>query len=491
MKTNIYIIILLLTIQVFTYAQYSRVSENDTLVRIGSTVITTDDYLRRAEYTIRPPYCKGDGGIDKKIVLNSLIAEKLIALEAKNKEDNIYKNSFFTDFIKGRKEQLMRQILGYTEGPAKVIPDSVEIKKEFANSCKTYKVKFLIVDNESAIKASDSMKAGNSFEKLYYDIMGNDSLQSKEIEWKSPEDDNIKNALYSREIKKSDIIGPIEISDTTSIILKVEGWKEQVLLTDKDIRDRLDEVKEKIVEKKGNEIYSEFIQKVMDGKSLLFNKENYPKLLRATDPYYIISSDKKKESFLDMAFEKPGKGLISENIDDIKTLPVFTLDGKTWTTEDLENEMRSHPLVFRKKKFTRKEYPELFKLAVADLIRDKYLTEIAYKRNYDTIEYVKRQTEMWEDASSALFEKYKMLANADTTGKNWMYTIEQYMEPLTDSLIQKYSGIIEINTDLFNKIKLTRIDLVTLEPGTPYPVYVPSFPMLTTKNKIDYGRKLK
>ena len=61
----------------------------DVLARVGDRVITTQDFIRRAEYTIRPDYCRQSNYIHKKIVLNSLIAEKLIAIEMSEKKDEL------------------------------------------------------------------------------------------------------------------------------------------------------------------------------------------------------------------------------------------------------------------------------------------------------------------------------------------------------------------------------------------------------------------
>ena len=58
-----------------------------------------------------------------------------------------------------------------------------------------------------------------------------------------------------------------------------------------------------------------------------------------------------------------------------------------------------------------------------------------------------------------------------------------------DSLKQKYSNEILINTDLLDSIKLTRIDLYAYKKGVPYPFVVPSFPILTNKHTIDFGQK--
>ena len=59
----------------------TSVPEEVILARVGEKLITIQDFIRRSEYTIRPDYCRQDNYIHKKIVLNSLIAEKLTSLE--------------------------------------------------------------------------------------------------------------------------------------------------------------------------------------------------------------------------------------------------------------------------------------------------------------------------------------------------------------------------------------------------------------------------
>ena len=59
----------------------------DVLAQVGNKIITKQDFIRRAEYTIRPDYCRQSNYIHKKIILNSLIAEKLTALEMEDKDE--------------------------------------------------------------------------------------------------------------------------------------------------------------------------------------------------------------------------------------------------------------------------------------------------------------------------------------------------------------------------------------------------------------------
>jgi len=61
------------------------------LARIGDVTISLGEFMRRSEMTIRPPYCSGDNNLHKKIVINSLIAEKMLALEAGEDNDLAYR----------------------------------------------------------------------------------------------------------------------------------------------------------------------------------------------------------------------------------------------------------------------------------------------------------------------------------------------------------------------------------------------------------------
>ena len=55
----------------------------------------------------------------------------------------------------------------------------------------------------------------------------------------------------------------------------------------------------------------------------------------------------------------------------------------------------------------------------------------------------------------------------------------------------KYDDRIEVNVEEFNKIKLTRIDMIVMQERVPFPVMVPSFPQLTTDYHLDYGKILE
>ena len=58
---------------------------NNLLTPIGDREITVNDFIKRCEYVPRPNYCKNNNYVHKTIALNSLIAEKLLAIEYEKK----------------------------------------------------------------------------------------------------------------------------------------------------------------------------------------------------------------------------------------------------------------------------------------------------------------------------------------------------------------------------------------------------------------------
>ena len=128
------------------------------LARVGDREITVRDFLERAEYTIRAPYCKGSSNVEKNIVLNTLIAEKLLAIEA-DQSSALLKSLGFQDFLAGRREQKMRELLYQSEGEAKVRLDTSEVQRLYSVAGRTYRIECYPAD--AGPRASPAKGTGN------------------------------------------------------------------------------------------------------------------------------------------------------------------------------------------------------------------------------------------------------------------------------------------------------------------------------------------
>jgi len=89
-------------------------SEEKIIARIGDKSISFQEFISRAEFTVRPRIFNS-----KISVLNNLVAEKLIALDA-GKNDKLSQSEQFQAYIKGIQEQHMREQLFYQEAYNKV-----------------------------------------------------------------------------------------------------------------------------------------------------------------------------------------------------------------------------------------------------------------------------------------------------------------------------------------------------------------------------------
>ena len=149
-------------------------SDNQVLVTIGNRTITKNEFIKRAEYTIRPAFCKGDNPIHKKIILNSLIAEKLMAIEI---EENFLTDNYTTNIIEGIKEQKMRETLLNEEVYSLIEIDSSLVNLHLNYALRKYEVEYLSFNNDQMAVSVDSLfKHGFSFEEVAYNYLGLDEI---------------------------------------------------------------------------------------------------------------------------------------------------------------------------------------------------------------------------------------------------------------------------------------------------------------------------
>lgn len=466
------------------------------LAKVGDKTITVREFYERAEFTIRPNYAKGDSELEKKIILNSLIAEKLLALE-RGANSSIHNQAEFKRIMDGRKEQIMRQVLFHEEGYSKVEIDSVEFVKEYQLSGRTYDVEFINFDmlEEAEFVAGQLRSDTVSFSQIYFELTGNNNVPKHSIVWNSPEYKEVSDILFKGDVKDNQVFGPIKLPDSY-LVFKVTGWTDKPAITQTEQMKRYKNVNDKLRVEKGTQQYIKFIRKVMAGKKIEFDKNTFNKLAKIMAPLYKNDREESEESFAARNLDKNvdmDKTVIEvqDNINSILDEALFTIDGEIWTVGMYEEERKKHPLVFPSKDVGGKKFARHLKMAIVDLIQDKYLTEVAYERGYDKTFITQRVTNMWSDALISFYEQIQLIkeegAPRDFTYKN----IDTFFKPHIDKLQKKYSDVIEVNVEEFKKIKLTKIDFLALQKNVPYPIIVPSFPQITTDYHLDYGKKMK
>ena len=471
--------------------------EEQILARVGDRTISVNEFIKRAEYTIRPNYVKLDYYINKKIILNSLIAEKLFALEEEN-QSQLMQNERFQAFIKGRMEQTMRNFMYQSEAKDKVHISDEELKQMYKLAGRKYKIHYFSVSDSSDV--NEVTKKLNekplSFDNLYRELTGTSEVPQKEIAWDSKENTRIMEALFSGELKKDQVLSPVRLEDGHYLFIKINGWTDSQILNDEGIKQRLKDVREKLIRDKADLIWAQQVAAVMRGKEIVFYEDTFFKLVDLMGPQYYRTRDQMDEALNQKLWADKDYQLTIQSLGDpnIVNEPFFTIDGKIWTVKDFRDLLFSHPLVFRKKEFPQTEFADQFKLAVVDMVRDHYMNKEAYKNGYDKANIVQREKYLWQDAYVAKEHRLKYLKAKDEKrnfAKDYLSIMDDYMNDYVNHLQQKYANQIEIDTDLFDSIHLTRIDLHAKYINLPYASIIPDFPIYTSDHHLNYGRKME
>jgi len=472
-----------------------RTLELNLLVRIGDRIITVDDFIHRSEYTIRPPYCRNNTYIHKKIILNSLVAEKLFALE-EGDSNALVSNADFIDYVQGRKEQAMRKIHYYEESYKQIELSEKEIAEETERSLRRYSISYFSIKEEklAEIIRHKLFKENVSFSDIYYQLAGDTLIPSREVKWDKPEREEIYNSLFHGMPKINEIIGPVSISDEQFIFMRVNGWIDSKILTEAQFNDRSKIVSERLTEQKAWSDYQSIVGKIMQEKRLEFNHATFKRVYELTAPLYIKLEEEKKNfinnSIWEMAQSDSQFIDFPKQLDDLNSAPFFVVDNKAWTVADFRKLMKRHPLVFRKELSGKSTLREQFRFAIVDMIRDYYITQDAYEKEYDLCPAVIQEKTIWEDNLLSLYHKFNFISEKNTTNSSQTEIDEDYLTPYVENLFVKYDAEIEINIKKFEEIKFSNIDMMAFQTDQPFPVVVPSFPLLTNKNRLDYGKIL-
>jgi hypothetical protein len=465
------------------------------VAKIGNKSITVKDLTYRAEMTIRPVRF-----FDKNIVLNNLIAEKLFAMELAD-TSQLLKNEYFKGYINGIKEQAMREQLYYHEAYDKAIIDTAEILKNFRLSGFEYTVQFYrirkktIVDTLKKKLNTDNPEIRNSiFSELEEHI---DKKPIHTVKWEDPEADVIHDALYSDTLKVGTIIGPLTLAKNDHLIMKIIDWTYTPTIGKESVQLKLKKIEEKLKQRKANKIWKSYVRNIMAGKKMTFNKEI---LKKVADLFYetYSSNDLNENTNIDQKMSESDSNLASlrtiANDEVLLASPFFKIDDKDYTVRDFRNLIMSHPLVYRKKFINKDEFNYQFRLAIADLMRDHHLNQEAYKKSLHKNYKVIRKVSIWEDALKAQHQMGDYLKNLKK-GKNFdkrkLKGDHNYVRIYVDSLVDKYSKLISINTEELKQIQLTNIQLIGMQANVPYPIAFPNFPLYTTKSKMDHYQIMK
>ena len=465
---HIYIISLLVT---FSFMFSSGNNSDEVLVKIGEKKISVSDFLKRAEYSPRPLYCRGNTSLDKRIILNSLIGEKLfsmdIDLEQVPKEVNRY--------LEGRKKQKMREVLF-----KKISVDNNMKIEDFSHWFNLYQIEYdisylSIFDNQKINDITHEINNGKDLHDIYYKYSNTDNTPTQiGVNIFNINNKSIREKLFEMQFNVGDIIGPFPADDNITMFIQIDRVGKKVNLNPNSQSQKYDEVQSIIINHIAESLYQNYVEELMNEMSFTLNPDIYFDFVELIQNQYSEIDKKRKDDKYE---------ILASNIQLDAIL--LTLNGQEYSISDIMDWIDTHPLVFRNGYYKEISYSNQVKFALADLIRDNELDSRAIELKLDEDPSVISEYEMWYDNYCALQLRDTILG--EDLQLNSM-NVDKDLNEFFILLAQKYSNQIIIDIDLLDSISISSIDMITYNKTGPYKFVVPLFPIITNYHQFDYGQ---
>jgi len=468
-KKNIIKIVLLFIVSFLLSSDYSS---NDILVKIGEKEILVSDFLKRAEYTPRPLYCRGNTELDKRIILNSLIGEKLFSIE----NDLIELPQKVNSYLEGRKKQKMREVL-FNE-----VSKSSKLEIEnFSHWFDLYQIEYdisylSISNNQTVENIINELNNGKNIREIFYQYSNEDIPTRKAVNIFNIDNRSLREKLFKKKLNPGDIIGPLLTDDNITMFIEIDKVGEKINLNPNSILENHNEVESIIKTHIAEKSYQLYTQDIMTNMNFTLNSDIYFDFVKLINTWYDEIDKKRKDDYYKLIRPEINLNAI-----------LLTLDNKEYLVSDVMGWMDSHPLVFRDGYYEKMNFSNQVKFALADLIRDMEIDLKAENLGFDNHPSVILEYERWYDNYCALELRDKILG--EDLQLNSLNVDEQLNEYFL-LLAQKYSNIITIDVDLLSSITISNIDMITYNKVGPYKFVVPPFPIITNHHQFDYGNSI-
>ena len=251
-----------------------------------------------------------------------------------------------------------------------------------------------------------------------------------------------------------------------------------------NINQQKENVKSKLMDFYIQKNYLEYAKGVMKGKRINYSKEGWDVLVDILKVSYFEEGGSDKE----LRIEE-----INQKMTDNQKKPLMDIDGNKWTVGKLLDEIKVHPLEISQRNLTKKNFPIYLQAAIASLITDTYLNEIAYSREFEKSHDVIRAVKQWDQYYKSTYQRDLFLKENNFNDKltiDYMKAFANHLNPYFEELKIKYDDKIKFNPESLEKLELTNLQTYSYKEKGPYKEVVPPFPLMTNSHRTNY-RKLK
>ena len=336
---------------------FSNVDSDQIIAKVGDKIISVQDFIERAEYTPRPFYCRGKSSTDKRIILNSLVGEKLFSIEMTKEVPTEIGN-----YLIGRRNQKMREVLFES-----ITQNSFKKKNKFSHwkalSSLDYSFSYLSISNDYELnEVQNEISAGKSLDEIFYLKTKSRNIPKREkVNLFTVGNRALREELFSKVWNSGDIIGPIKTDDNLIMFVQIDGRHKIINMNQSAALQLNEEVDNLIVNHLQESDFDIYVKNLMSGLKFELNPNTYLDFTYSIKDWYTTASDIKNNDLKTK--------LYIENTDDV----LLTLDNEQISIGEVLDWMAIHPLVFRDGYYKELHFSDQLKYALADLIKEAHM----------------------------------------------------------------------------------------------------------------------
>ena len=466
----------------------SKVAQNEIVAEIGDTKITAAEFFY--SYEFGPAFIKR-GKDSKKNHLKYMINEKLITLAGY--DEDLLKDEEVTSLFSDYESDLATEEMFKEKIMSNIKIDQAEVDTIRNSKLIDVELKWLFAANKEGIQEYYfALKNGASFDSLFNGQI-NDSvfldMRSMKTTAYSLKKNNPLLSKIIDTLKVENYSAPIYVNDEWYII-KLDNVA-QSMITNQTEYDKLNYESEQAVFKTNMDRESDkYVDSLMLSNQPIIRKDAF-EILRTYLGKYILDDNQYTDWALEDRLNKALSNLGLSRGDKYTGIDLVTSEKSNYTIDEFIVWYRNRSLQVKFDKTDLNTYSRSLENYIWRMVRDKLLTQQAQEEGYFDKEWVKTQSDWWQDkiVYSAMRNKLVNSIMIDNSEMNIADDSTEAQQKLSLKLIEKMFRIIEsekkknnivINDEVLDRISVTssndpnEIDLYTaktggLIPRPPYP----------------------
>lgn len=471
--TNTYKIILFIVV-ILIFLSCDKDVQDNYVAMVSDVPITEYEFTMR--YNFNPYLSQIHSEKEaKKLILSTLIAEKLLSLESTNQLET---STDMNRRINQHKKEAMIEQFRQDSVENKINITDLELQKEYQKALKEVDIQYVAFSTlEKADMTKEEIDNGLTYEEAVRNYMDNqgwkdEAIPQKTVKWNS-ESYNLEEKIFA--LNSGEVSKPVNINGDYYLI-KIEEIRTAQSPGNRDYMDRLPALKDRILKKKVEEKYRKFFSNHIAKRLGIVNWE------KLDDIFESITKDVKFNQNTTQPHPFSDEKALSNEVylnyetqqSQLKNIPVVNFpDGSVWQMNDLMTVLKYGPFAFNYKNKT--AFKKSFKQSVLLALEFEAIYQLAQEAGYEQNNHVLADTKIWETYYRANDYRFQKLNQAvseiyiqDSThyisGSQMTAKQEfrlEYFDKYLCTLAGKYQ--IKINQKKYNTIKLDKTDIVLMK----------------------------